>query len=169
MNSNNYNSPLLLIGEGGSGRSTLLTTIIKHYTDNTSVSSSISNHSLSSYKEKDSVPYQEKAQTNNNNPLQSAGTWHVFYHYVGKHPYSADLRHILQRVWSIPSLPQPRPLLMKGDSNSLAKEVLQLLSTRSEKKTLLIIDSIDKVCYGKYVHALFLYNTSYLRYIIVMA
>ena len=71
--------------------------------------------------------------------------WHVFYHFVGMCPRSSDLHRILQRVWSIPSLSYPRITLKKCDVNSLAKEVLLLLSSRSEKRTLIIIDSIDKV------------------------
>lgn len=72
-------------------------------------------------------------------------SWHVFYHFVGMCPRSSDLHRILQRVWSIPTLSYPRTTLKKSNVNSLAKEVLLLLSSRSEKRTLIIIDSIDKV------------------------
>ena len=71
--------------------------------------------------------------------------WHVFYHFVGMYPRSSDLHHILQRVWSIPTLSYPRITLKECDVNSLAKNVLLLLSSRSEMRTLIIIDSIDKV------------------------
>lgn len=71
--------------------------------------------------------------------------WHVFYHFVGMYPRSSDLHHILQRVWSIPTLSYPKITLKECDVNSLAKKVLLLLSSRSEKRTLIIIDSIDKV------------------------
>ena len=72
-------------------------------------------------------------------------TWHVFYHFIGSVPYSADLRHILQRLWFIESLGEPKVSPVPTESNALAKEVLDMLSKRGRKKYLIFIDGVDRV------------------------
>lgn len=165
MNTVGYSPPLLLVGEEGSGRSTLVTAVIQHYIQqetsynkkqiisrDSSETSSITKltETLSIKLAGDSDSYLQQNRNasmsfSTHSLYHMSGPWHVFYHYVGMYPRSSELRHILQRVWSIHSLSQPKSILTITDFNSLAKEVLLLLSTRSERRTLLIIDSIDKV------------------------
>lgn len=71
--------------------------------------------------------------------------WHVFYHFVCSIPRSAELRHILQRMWAIESLGEPRTTPMKPESNALAKDIYQMLSKCGRKRFLLFIDGIDRV------------------------
>ena len=54
-------------------------------------------------------------------------TWYVFYHFITMFPRSADLRHILQRLWTIDTFSQPRTSPMSLNVNKLAKEVRDLL------------------------------------------
>ena len=72
-------------------------------------------------------------------------TWYVFYHFITMFPRSSDLRHILQRLWTIDTFSQPRTSPMSLNVNKLAKEVRDLLGKRSNKRTLIFINGIDQV------------------------
>ena len=72
-------------------------------------------------------------------------TWRVFYHFVCSIPRSAELRHILQRIWALESLGEPRTSPMKSEANALAKDIFQMLSKCGGKRFLLFIDGIDRV------------------------
>ena len=76
---------------------------------------------------------------------QESSSWHVFYHFVGFIPYSSELGHILQRVWGIEGLGEPRIAHTSPEVNTLAKDVLQLLSRMGRHKVVLFIDGIDRV------------------------
>ena len=73
-------------------------------------------------------------------------TWHVFYHFVCSIPRSSELRHILQRIWAIEHLGEPKTSPMKTELNTLAKDVLRMFSQRGRKRHLIFIDGIDRVC-----------------------
>ena len=82
--------------------------------------------------------------------------WGVFYHFVTGASRSNELRCMLQRLWNITSLSQPRVEEIKLEVNTLAKQILDILSKTTRKKTLILIDSVDKVekirqnCYYQY-------------------
>jgi DNA polymerase III delta prime subunit len=71
--------------------------------------------------------------------------WQVFYHSVGSHPLSRELRYILQRLWRVEGLGEPRMTDMPSDCNALANKIREMLSTCGQKRFLLFLDSIDKI------------------------
>lgn len=75
--------------------------------------------------------------------------WLVFYHTVGCVPCSDELHYLLQRLWRIESLGEPRMKDMPYNPHALSKLIQEMLSTGSGKKFLLIVDSVDRVsCWG---------------------
>ena len=94
-------------------------------------------------------------QTNPAHPDSSPDdfSWNVFHHFVTPFPRSADLRHILQRLWTIDTFSQPRTSPMSLNVNKLGKEIKDLLSKQSNRRTLIFIDGIDQVNqHNKFYH-----------------
>ena len=72
--------------------------------------------------------------------------WQVFYHMVGPSPLSYELRYILQRLWRVDGLGEPRMSESPQDCNALANKIREMLFTCGQKRFLLFLDNIDKVC-----------------------
>ena len=85
--------------------------------------------------------------TKNDDSSNNQVKWEVFYHFVTGASSGNELRCILQRLWNIKSLSQPRVEEIKLEVNSLAKQISNILSKATRKKTLIVIDSIDEVNY----------------------
>ena len=76
--------------------------------------------------------------------------WLVFHHTVGCVPCSDELPYLLQRLWRIEGLGEPRMVDLPCNPHALSKVIQEMLATRSERKFLLIVDSIDRVsCWGE--------------------
>ena len=71
--------------------------------------------------------------------------WLVFYHTVGCIPCSDELHCMLQRLWRIEGLGEPKMVDMPYNPHTLSKVIQEMLATRGGKKFLLIVDSIDRV------------------------
>ena len=184
-------SPLLLVGEVGSGKSTVIAKCAQHYLTKQQQSQTEQANdkvlSLTDMKEashkpsklrifsapttpgtcrrrwatKEPVQLISLQQTDDSSSVESVplrespklqeetvdSTWHVFYHCVSSIPRSAELRHILQRIWAIDHLGEPKSSPMKTESNALAKDVMEMLSKRGRKRYILFIDGIDRVSF----------------------
>lgn len=163
---------MLLLGERGSGKSTILAKCIQkylvkeqkwpaQYSSHATMAIELSNSptparharkkghdmqllDMDDISSTDSMMQQDLGHEGS--LLQESSSWLVFYHFVGFIPHSSELGHILQRVWSIQGLGEPRTTTHASvEVNSLAKDVLQLLSRRGQQKVVLFIDGIDRV------------------------
>lgn len=86
--------------------------------------------------------------------------WLVFHHTVGCVPCSDELPYLLQRLWWIEGLGEPRMANLPCNPHALSKVIQEMLTTCSARKFLLIVDSIDRVsCWGEGVQGY--YGTFY--------
>ena len=77
------------------------------------------------------------------------GQWLVFYHTVGCIPCSDELHYLLQRLWRIEGLGEPRMVDLPSNPHTLSKVIQEMLATCGGRKFLLIVDSVDRVsCWG---------------------
>lgn len=141
--------PLLVIGESGSGKSAIMAKIVKCYKYPRKNNHEKEPHDLKSAKHSNTTYMHSKKLNTRENSLNgwynNQAQWDVFYHFVSGASRGNELRCILQRLWNIKGLSQPRVEEIKLEVNSLAKQVLYMLSKTTRNKTLILIDSIDEV------------------------